>query len=269
MRTYLLTHAPNLSTRSVTHADKSGTRSRTGAVAELDAQAALEADAERNVEETVVHALRHVHVLRPTSLASMVASVRSLGGYLLPTANAKARHFSADRALTLLAVDGATAFYWLERAEREAVRFDSASTSGEVAEGRVTTTADLLGALRDFRGTFAHTPIMLTTWSPSPPSSSSSTTAPYTAGTNTNPNTSARSLLTPLASRNAFLTHRLTVSRASVPRFRAGIGLAGAEADRDARAEVVGGGQFVVTAGGGRQVEFRIGERGVVFGEGG
>lgn len=98
----------------------------------------LAADAQDNIDvkSTVNEALHHVHIFRPQSLASLIATAHSLSHYLLradasePVSAdrsadaddadcAEAPQLSSDRTLHAVLFDGASAFYWEDRLEQD------------------------------------------------------------------------------------------------------------------------------------------------------
>ncbi|KAK4897130.1 hypothetical protein LTR27_005023 [Elasticomyces elasticus] len=70
---------------------------------------------EQDLEDIVLSSLKHVHIFRPQSLASTTATLETLPYYLLD----KSRHYSIDRAVSFVAMDSASAFYWQAKAEEE------------------------------------------------------------------------------------------------------------------------------------------------------
>lgn len=68
-----------------------------------------------DLDVVVEESLLHVHVFRPKSSQSLLATVQSLEGYLLDTA----RHKSGEREVRGVVLDSASAFYWQDRREAE------------------------------------------------------------------------------------------------------------------------------------------------------
>jgi hypothetical protein len=90
----------------------------------------------------VLEALRHAHIFRPTTLADTLTILAALPAYLLgpapadpSTARAPPRHFSADRALRAILLDGAGPLYWAARAA-------SSSSSAAGPSGGTASAAD-------------------------------------------------------------------------------------------------------------------------------
>ena len=67
------------------------------------------------LELTINECLRHVHVFRPQSSLSLLATLRSLESYLLHST----QHSSHHRRLHAIVLDSASAFYWQDRRENE------------------------------------------------------------------------------------------------------------------------------------------------------
>lgn len=78
------------------------------------------------MDDTILQALRHVHIFRPQSLASLTATLEALPSYLFDPQ----RHFSFDRPVGFIAIDSASAFYWQDRAQTEDATF-YAKTCGD------------------------------------------------------------------------------------------------------------------------------------------
>lgn len=226
------------------------------------------AEDDSEIERSIRHALRHIHVLRPTSLPSLIATIESLHAYLLPDFQGRAQHHSYDRPLSLLAIDNATAFYYTARADADSALYSAALQSQERSlppSDKPVSGMDLANALQSFRKTFSHTPILLTSTSLPPEASKA---GPRSAVNETN-RTGLRSLLQPSYVWDRILSHRLVLERASVPKFRQEIGIAGAERDREARAEVVRRGRVVVRSLGresrGKEVEMWLRDGAISF----
>ena len=76
----------------------------------------------QTIEDVVHTALKHVHIFRPASLASAIATLDMLTTYLFD----ENRHHSLHRPVAFIAMDSTSAFYWQDRAEREDVGFVAA-----------------------------------------------------------------------------------------------------------------------------------------------
>ncbi|KAL2006928.1 hypothetical protein VTN00DRAFT_9596 [Thermoascus crustaceus] len=70
------------------------------------------------VDMEIRSALTHVHVLRPQSSSSLLATLRSLDSYLLDLP----AHRSANRPLAAILLDSASAFFWQDRLRDEVAR---------------------------------------------------------------------------------------------------------------------------------------------------
>lgn len=79
-----------------------------------------------DINETIQTCLKHTHTFRPQSLASTTATLASLPEYLFD----RTRHFSFDRAVTFIALDSASAFYWQDKAEMEDAAVLAPTTTG-------------------------------------------------------------------------------------------------------------------------------------------
>jgi len=231
-----------------------------------------------DIEQVVSSALRHVHVFRPQNLMSTVATMNSLPEYLFD----KARHSSFDRAVGLLALDSASAFYWLEKAEEEDAAFLAATSSITQPQGHeplgartVSEYAALATSLKATREVFS-CPVVITTWHLGPTQS----TALSHPGSSSSSSRSRRpSLPAPMAT---LPTLRLVVQRKAVRKFPPGIRIEEALREAADRLKAVEEGKFeaVVCEWGieervlvelkrrGAGFGFRIGREGVVVEEG-
>jgi hypothetical protein len=72
----------------------------------------------REIESLLVSSLQHVHVLRPQSSSSLLATLHSLDSYLFDLS----RHRSVSRPLQMIAIDSVTAFIWQDRLRDEVAR---------------------------------------------------------------------------------------------------------------------------------------------------
>lgn len=68
-----------------------------------------------SLDQVVLDSLKHVHVLRPQSLAATIATLNNLPTYLFDAT----RHYSFDRAISFIALDSASSFYWQSRSDAE------------------------------------------------------------------------------------------------------------------------------------------------------
>ncbi|PGH30728.1 hypothetical protein GX50_06490 [[Emmonsia] crescens] len=118
-------------------------------------------------------ALSHVHVFRPQSSASLLATIRSIEPYLLHgTAEGHNKHESHYRPLHAILLDSASAFYWQDRHEMEVLSIPGVRE--ERARARAPNDNDndtppsqlphqIIHALRALQHTFS-CPLIFTTW---------------------------------------------------------------------------------------------------------
>ena len=111
-----------------------------------------------SMDETALSALEHVHVLRPQSLASTVATARSLEQYLLNANN----HHSFERHIAFIALDSATIFYWQHRADTEEFAL-MAGTASSKSMSQPTGYVQLAAALKNASKAL-HAPVIFTSW---------------------------------------------------------------------------------------------------------
>ncbi|RAH40636.1 uncharacterized protein BO95DRAFT_457218 [Aspergillus brunneoviolaceus CBS 621.78] len=75
---------------------------------------------DEEMERMAVSCLKHVHVFQPQSSSALLATLQRLDTYLLDLA----RHASSSRALRLLILDSANAFYWQDKLQDEMTRVE-------------------------------------------------------------------------------------------------------------------------------------------------
>ncbi|KAF7164143.1 hypothetical protein CNMCM5623_008833 [Aspergillus felis] len=73
------------------------------------------------LESIIAAALQHVHVFRPQSSASLLATLESLQAYLLDVS----RHYSSHRPLHAIFIDSATAFFWQDKLHDDVARTEN------------------------------------------------------------------------------------------------------------------------------------------------
>lgn len=73
-----------------------------------------------DIETILYNSLQHVHVFRPTSSASFLATLQSLQSYLFDLT----RHLSTNRPLHGILVDSATAFLWQDKLRDQVARVE-------------------------------------------------------------------------------------------------------------------------------------------------
>lgn len=124
---------------------------------------------QENLDDETLTALKHVHIFRPQSLASTVATLDFLPNYLFNST----RHHSFDRQVGFIAIDTASAFYWQDRAETEDAAFlaSTAATTGSKPPPPQSGYVNLASSLKSASRTF-DCPVIITSWylSPLPPS---------------------------------------------------------------------------------------------------
>ncbi|KAI9763700.1 MAG: hypothetical protein M1840_009173 [Geoglossum simile] len=122
----------------------------------LEAGALFEYD--DRIEGIIRHALLHVHVYRPQSSASLVATIDAIPSYLY---SAK-EHFSSGRALEAVLLDSASAFVYQDRADSDTDAIESIPypKPGSAFTKRY---QDIVKGLRALQQTFNCT-IIATTW---------------------------------------------------------------------------------------------------------
>ena len=187
--------------------------------------AAHESSADPIEVSTLVHAcLQHLHVFRPQSHPSLLATVAALPAYLLSELRS---HYSANRRLGAIFVNNLGSFYWQDRQEAEEQR-DAAL----VAENGSAVNKDdlflaryrsLVKCLREVQQAF-DCPIVATTWALAPPIYSRD-------------GSSLRSHL-PTAWNN-FCTFKVVLQRSSVTKFGPGMSVEEALAEKEQRQEAV------------------------------
>lgn len=75
----------------------------------------------QELESIIVTSLQHVHVFRPQSSASLLATLQSLQAYLLDIS----RHYSSHRPLHAIFIDSATAFFWQDKLHDDVARTEN------------------------------------------------------------------------------------------------------------------------------------------------
>lgn len=181
-----------------------------------------------------------MHILRPQSLASLIATIESVPSYLLDTS----QHHSAHRRLSLLAIDSLTAFYWPERFERETAELpaDDAASNERLQKGekeKASPYARLSEAVRKVQEKLL-CPVVATSWSFY--SSTPRNQNQHTPGPGAHQLPSLRPLVG--GSWNQLVTTRLVISREPVRKLASWVSLEQAERDKSQRQEVVERGRF-------------------------
>lgn len=188
-------------------------------------------------DELVLRTLKHVHVFRPQSLRSMVATVEGIESYLCDVS----AHFSADRALGACILDGVSAFYWQHREEEEAERLRMVENAGLGTSEKSTQRlfAQLSRAIRQVQQRFDCAVVYTTQCVPN----SKEQTSHPTRSFNQAP---SRTGLKPLLPHqwSTFPTLRFFLERGNVTQFAPSMGAEEAWTERDMRWDVVKKGEF-------------------------
>ncbi|KAI9673641.1 MAG: hypothetical protein M1817_002278 [Caeruleum heppii] len=210
---------------------------------EQDENDGLPHPAQDGVNELLKTGLSHIHIFRPQSSASLLATLAQLSQYLF---HSRAHHLH-HRSLGAIMLDSTTAFFWQDkfaeesRQREEVDRQEEANPGGhlpsETSPSSFKETYNTLSThLLALSSTFPDTPIVITTRILSPVSSSS-----------VFPPSHLPSLFT------SHLALRLHVHRDPVPKFGPGMSAEEAGRDQESRLGVVGRGRFsawVVPVGG-------------------
>lgn len=98
--------------------------------ADINAEEAMN---ENEIQSLLHDSLQHIHVFRPQTSSSLLATLKSLDKYLLDVT----RHHSAARPLHALFLDSASAFYWQDRMRDDVARTEEIGRSGaDIAHDR-------------------------------------------------------------------------------------------------------------------------------------
>lgn len=200
--------------------------------------------------------LRHVHVFRPQSSSSLLATLQDLDTYLLDVS----RHVSSERPLHAILIDSASAFFWQDKLRDEVSRVeDIGRPLAELERDRQQKQsfhlsdlyAELAKELKRLQRRFSCAVIYTTiSWSgkpiaaqhdpPHPPSGPFDLYSPPTPSAPKTPSLRP-SLPSPWGT---FPTLRLVVQRDAVRPFPPGMTVSDAERDAPMRHEVVMQGKF-------------------------
>jgi len=189
-------------------------------------------------KSVIARSLVHLHLLRPQSWASLLATLRSLPDYLFD----QKRHKSMHRRIHSIIIDDVDAFVW-------SIRNASLSNPTATSSSSLATASTLLTSSLQRLTTLLSCAVILT----------SQSTAP----------TSFRPALPTSWPQNMTVT-RLAVRRVEVLKFAPAVSIEEAEAERAQRWDVVQRGRFECWKVGigikdGEGFVFRVGERGVEF----
>ena len=123
---------------------------------ETEPEEEQEEEEEREMDTILYTSLTHVHIFRPDSMASVLATIELIPNYLLHRNFPNHHHFSSSRALHAIMWDSASAFYWQDR-------LDESSNNGR--SSRYYTA--ILHALRSVQSQFDCL-VISTTWALNP-----------------------------------------------------------------------------------------------------
>jgi hypothetical protein len=191
--------------------------------------------------ESLIHtSLRHVHIFRPQSFSSLVATLESLPAYLLGPST----HHSRSRPLHSIILDSTSAFYWQFRAEEEIQRV--LALDNDPSNSKLNRSSNYTSLMRQIQSLSVRfeCPVIATTWKLSSPSRGD---GPY---------------LNPTFP--TLPTLRLEVQRVSTRPFGPRMSVEQAESLRKMREEAVTKHQFRVV-GGKAGFGFVVSEEGVVI----
>jgi hypothetical protein len=193
-------------------------------------------------------ALKHIHILRPQTLGSAIATLSSLPTYLFDGS----RHHSFDQPVAFVALASASAFYWQTKAEEEDASLlatTATTTAGQTKPRPIAQWNHLAASLRRISNALA-CPVMFTSWNMSPP------LQPQQQGYRPNIDGGIRrsSVPAPLAQLPVL---KLVVQRESVRKFPVGMSLEEAKREAGVRWKAVQGSRIILTNGAdGEEVRF-------------
>jgi len=192
-----------------------------------------ESSTDQETDDILLSSLKHIHIFRPQSLASSIATLTTLPNYLFDPS----RHYSLDRAVSFIALASASAYYWQTKASEDNAALFASTAAAVVPSSRITKQqhppayAQLTTALKLASRTF-HCPILLTSHHlAGPPNPNTTTAHDYP------PHALRPSLPAPVST---LPTLRLLLTRLPVRKFPAGISVeeaARGAADRQAAVE--------------------------------
>ncbi|KAF2099675.1 hypothetical protein NA57DRAFT_55620 [Rhizodiscina lignyota] len=212
-------------------------------------------------DEVIQRSLEHVHIFRPQSLPSLVATVTSLESYLFDFS----AHLSSRKQLGTIILDSASAFYWQHRSDEEAARFRATERGSSVPKGKseLSVYGRLLKALEKAQDIFDCSVVYTSQSSPI------SVTSDNNVGgfrVLTDPPRVLRQLLPPAWTSFPALT--LFLERENAVQFVHGMCVEEAWPERKMRQDIVEKGRFVAVPGNDiqkRRFTFTITDEGCVF----
>ncbi|KAK0252030.1 hypothetical protein LTR91_001788 [Friedmanniomyces endolithicus] len=196
---------------------------------------------DQETDDILLPSLKHIHIFRPQSFASSIATLTTLPNYLFDPSS----HYSLDRAVSFIALASASAYYWQTKASEENAALFASTAAPSSKPGKQplqvpATYAQLTTALKLASRTF-HCPILLTSHHLAGPPKPNTTTAHDFPSAN-NPSHALRpSLPAPLST---LPTLRLTLTRLPVRKLPAGISLEEAAREAVDRQQAVEAGKY-------------------------
>ncbi|KAI9826678.1 MAG: hypothetical protein M1819_007312 [Sarea resinae] len=186
-----------------------------------DSTVGVDEDQDAQIEALVNALLMHVHILRPQSTASLIATLNSMPDYLF----SPEEHYSSHRPLQAILLDSASAFFCQDRMDDESKQLQGENGGHTFVQAQ----QDIVKELRSLQKTFDCV-IVATNWGLYPCHSE-------------NGPLSFRPHLPPVWT--FFCTLRLVVEKEKVPGFGPGMSVEEALLDAEARQSVVDQGRFL------------------------
>ena len=120
----------------------------------------------QEIPSVVSDSLKHLHIFRPQSSSSLLATLASLSSYLL---SSPSTHFSTNRRLGLLAINDLSAFLWQDRLDADEETALPASNQAEKANSTLFLERyrNFVSSLRNIQHLFSCT-IVATNWGLAP-----------------------------------------------------------------------------------------------------
>ncbi|KAJ5818063.1 hypothetical protein N7474_003654 [Penicillium riverlandense] len=197
-----------------------------------------------DLETLLVSSIQHVHVFRPQSSSTLLATICALDTYLFDLS----QHRSASRPLQMIAIDSVTAFFWQDRLREEASRTETIGRPQKEIDGLRESKqlfslsdlyADLVKELKQLQRRFGCAVVYTATIPGGRPANTNDASGPFEQYM-------ARPSLRPAlpAPWGTFPALRLIVHRSQVRPFPPGINTQDAEREAPLRQSVVDQGKF-------------------------
>lgn len=194
----------------------------------------------KNVDDAIEAALSHVHIFRPQSMESLLATITSLRSYVFDPES----HYSIHKQIHSIMLSSASAFYWQDRCDMDtAVALSATSASATTSQKPRSGYIQLATSLRGISAELS-CPVIYTTWTTSPAQTESTSIRP--------------SLPNPWPTLPLL---RLVVQRRSVRKLPGAISAEEALRDRKDRTEAVAEGWIDVSVNGYDSEEWTDGVR--------